>query len=133
MNKWRWLLGAHVLLLAAGCTPPPPVPVPDQATPPAIPIDFARQVEPIFSRHCYACHGPDEEEGGLRLDEPKRRMAGGKSGSVVIVPGSRSESLLYQYITGQNEDHVIMPPKDHSQPLSQEDCEIVGRWIDGLR
>ena len=94
--------------------------------------DYARDVEPIFAQHCYKCHGPDEEEGGLRLDEPARRMAGGISGSAVIVPGDRAASLLYQYITGQNEDHIIMPPKDRGEPLSAEQCDVVGRWIDGL-
>jgi Planctomycete cytochrome C len=34
------------------------------------PIDFDRQIRPIFSENCYACHGPDEKQrkAKLRLD-----------------------------------------------------------------
>jgi mono/diheme cytochrome c family protein len=128
-----WPQPAVALLLFGGCAPTvPPTPPPITATSAPGPSDFARDVEPIFAEHCYACHGPDEEEGGLRLDEPARRLSGGVSGSAVVVPGDRSGSLLYQYITGQNEDHVIMPPKDRGEPLSPDECEVVGRWIDGL-
>ena len=33
--------------------------------------DFVREVQPILSSRCYACHGPDAaaREGDLRLDE----------------------------------------------------------------
>ena len=31
-------------------------------------IDFVRDVEPILRAHCYDCHGPDAQEGQLRLD-----------------------------------------------------------------
>jgi len=31
-------------------------------------VDFARDIEPIFKTHCYKCHGPKKQEGGLRLD-----------------------------------------------------------------
>ena len=31
-------------------------------------IDFARDIQPIFAKRCYKCHGPNEAEGGLKLD-----------------------------------------------------------------
>ena len=27
-------------------------------------VDFVQDVKPILAKHCYACHGPDESEGG---------------------------------------------------------------------
>jgi mono/diheme cytochrome c family protein len=30
---------------------------------------FRRDVEPVLRRTCHRCHGPEEDEGGLRLDE----------------------------------------------------------------
>lgn len=124
---------AVLLSLIAGCTPtPPPTPPQNNAAPTETTMDFRRDIQPIFAEHCFECHGSDKEEGGLRLDDLARCLAGGKSGSAVIVPGNRAESLLYQYITGQNEDHVIMPPKEHGNPASAGDCEMVGMWIDQL-
>src|SRR4051794_10139541 len=33
-------------------------------------VDFSRDVRPLLSQHCFACHGPDDRsrKGGLRLD-----------------------------------------------------------------
>jgi mono/diheme cytochrome c family protein len=92
-------------------------------------VDFARDIRPIFARHCFKCHGSDEEEGGLRLDERKRALEGGASGPP-LVPGKSGDSLIYQFITGRNEDKIIMPPKGKGQRLSAEQCELVRRWID---
>lgn len=41
----------------------------DDAEPaaPAAAVEFLRDVKPIFVRHCYGCHGPGEERGGLSL------------------------------------------------------------------
>ncbi|HTN74009.1 MAG TPA: c-type cytochrome domain-containing protein, partial [Pirellulaceae bacterium] len=32
------------------------------------PVDFARDIQPLLARKCFACHGPDAAEGGLRLN-----------------------------------------------------------------
>ena len=31
--------------------------------------DFKSKVKPFFRLHCIRCHGPDREEGGMRVDE----------------------------------------------------------------
>ncbi len=33
------------------------------------PVDFDRDVRPIFASHCFECHGPDKAKGGLRLND----------------------------------------------------------------
>ncbi len=35
----------------------------------AAPVDFRRDIEPIFVKRCSECHGADLQKGGLRLDE----------------------------------------------------------------
>ena len=99
------------------------------AAPADAPVDFARDVRPLLAQHCFQCHGPKEEEGGLRLDVHKRVLAGGTIGPA-LVPGHAADSLLYQFITGQNEDRVIMPPKGRGTRLTAAECQLVARWID---
>ena len=50
-------------------------------------IDFAREVRPIFSEHCFACHGPDaaKRKSGLRLDEKESAFGKAESGEITIV------------------------------------------------
>jgi mono/diheme cytochrome c family protein len=47
---------------------------------PAPAVDFIRDIKPIFVKHCYECHGPGEERGGLSLSQHALAFAGGDSG-----------------------------------------------------
>jgi mono/diheme cytochrome c family protein len=95
----------------------------------AVKIDFARDIRPLFAKHCFHCHGSKEEEGGLRLDRRQRVLDGGASGPA-LVPGKSAESFIYQFITGRNEDKVVMPPKGRGERLNDAECELVRHWID---
>src|SRR5690606_5121907 len=46
----------------------------------AKPVDFSREVKPILARRCFACHGPESGEGGLRLDSRETALAELESG-----------------------------------------------------
>ena len=50
--------------------------------------DFDREVRPILSDNCYACHGPDEKRrmAGLRLDVKESAFSESKRGKIVA-PG----------------------------------------------
>src|SRR5438034_7845410 len=93
----RALLAGLVGLLCCGLTPA------------AEPIDYNRDIKPIFAKHCYACHGPDKQRSGLRLDAPAGALQGGNAGPAVL-PGKSSESRLIQAVTGA-EGVPAMPPK----------------------
>ena len=51
------------------------------ASPAAVQIDFARDVAPLFAKHCQRCHGPKKQESGYRLDV--RAAALSRSGAEV--------------------------------------------------
>src|SRR4051812_9079961 len=59
-------------------------------------VDFNRDIRPLFSENCYACHGPDQNKrkAGLRLDQQEGALAELKSGNRAIVPGEISKSAI---------------------------------------
>jgi len=81
-------------------------------------IDFNRDIRPIFSEHCYACHGPDEQKrkAGLRLDVQEDAFKELKSGNHALVAGNPAGSAMVTRITSTDSDEVMPPPK-HNKPL----------------
>src|SRR5438477_577307 len=49
----------------------------------AEPVDFARDVQPLLEKNCTACHGPEKQRSGLRLDTRAAALRGGDSGAVL--------------------------------------------------
>lgn len=90
-------------------------------------VDFAADVQPLLARHCYACHGEDLQEGGLRLDRKEAALAGGKSGPA-IRPGDAVGSRLVQFVAGVNEKQIVMPPE--GERLSADEIGVLRAWID---
>jgi len=92
----------------------------------AEPIDYARDVKPIFATHCVSCHGPTKQKADLRLDLYARITRGGNSGPA-IVPKKSEESRLIQAVTGSKGDVTKMPPKGD---LPADKVALLKRWID---
>src|SRR5262245_61513897 len=92
-------------------------------------VDFAGDVLPLLKKNCFSCHGPEHQEGGLRLDIKKRAFDGGDSG-VEFVAGKSTESRLVRVIAGVDEDFGLMPPKGKGTPLSAGEISVVRAWID---
>jgi len=95
-----------------------------------VPIDFNREVRPILSNHCYACHGPDENQrkADLRLDTFDG--ATGKAGGTIgIVPGQPGKSELMTRILS-NESSEVMPPPKHGKKLSEAEAKTLKTWIE---
>jgi len=92
-------------------------------------IEFNRDVRPILSDKCFACHGPDEKtrEAELRLDEQASAFAD-RDGSHVIVAGEPSSSSLVARITSTDE-FDRMPPPEHGKALTDDEIEILQNWI----
>ncbi len=88
-------------------------------------IDFEKQIRPLLQQRCGDCHGPDEQESGLRLDVRKFAFKGGDGGPV-ISPGSSDKSELVHRITSSDED-TLMPP---GEKLPAAEIQLLKKWID---
>ena len=91
-------------------------------------IDFDRDIQPILSDKCYACHGPDEKQrkANLRLDLKASALAK-RDGYFIILPGQPSQSQLYQRITADLEQD-LMPPPHSERSLSPKEVTLLKRW-----
>jgi mono/diheme cytochrome c family protein len=92
----------------------------------AAPVDFVRDVRPIFQRHCYECHGEEKQKSGLRLDVKEAAFKGGAGHGPVIITGKAKESPLIQLVTSTDKDE-LMPSK--GEPLSAAEIETLTRWV----
>lgn len=93
-------------------------------------LRFNRDIRPIFSGTCFACHGPDANtrEKDLRLDVRADAIAK-RDGFAPIVPGDPEESEAWLLITASNPKDQ-MPPSDFHTQLSPRDKAMVKKWIE---
>ncbi len=96
----------------------------------AAPIDYARQIQPILSEHCFHCHGPDENtrEAEMRLDTREGALAKSDKHAIAIVPGDPDASEMIRRTTTKDPDD-IMPPPDQHKPVSTEQVVLLRQWI----
>ncbi len=94
-------------------------------------VDFNRDVRPLLSDNCFACHGPDTAKikGGLRLDLRDAALAPAKSGKKAIVPGKPNDSELVRRIHSTDADDLMPPPETHKS-LTAVQRELLARWIE---
>ena len=90
-------------------------------------VDFTRDIQPVFERRCYECHGPKKNKGGLRFDRKATVLNGADSGKPVIVPGKSADSPLLRHITSTEPDEM-MPPK--GERLTGNEVALIKKWID---
>jgi mono/diheme cytochrome c family protein len=114
-------LAPHFALAVALLT----CPINSRAAEPPKPVDFDRDVKPIFAKHCASCHGPDKQKSSLRLDRRTDALAGGDGGAV-IVPGKAADSRLIKYVAEDNPD-TRMPPK--GPRLTAAEIATLQQWI----
>jgi ankyrin repeat protein/mono/diheme cytochrome c family protein len=102
-----------------------PVSAQTPASPTRTPVNYDAQIRPILAQHCYACHGPEAQQSGLRLDLRQPAMRGGDYGPV-ITPGNSADSKLIKRIIN-GDGGLQMPP---TGPLSEDEINLLRAWID---
>jgi mono/diheme cytochrome c family protein len=95
-------------------------------------VDFNRDIRPILSNQCFACHGPDAKErkggtDGYRLDNEQGAFAD-LGGYATIVRGKPEESELIRRITSGDKDER-MPPVDSGKKLTARDIQLLTQWV----
>jgi hypothetical protein len=110
----RWLRRVWFLTLAAGLF----LVGPAQADDPSIEKTIektAAEIKPFLAEHCYACHGPKEQEGDIRFDTLKTDLSH-------IPTLELWQNILDQINLGE------MPPKEEPRPTLAEVTPVVD-WL----
>jgi mono/diheme cytochrome c family protein len=92
------------------------------------PIDFARDIKPLFEASCIKCHGAEKAKNGFRIDSRAHALAGGDHG-VDIIPGDSAKSPLVHFVAGLVPD-MEMPPKGKGETFTAVQVGLVRAWID---
>jgi hypothetical protein len=91
---------------------------------PAREKSFEDHVRPLLVKRCGNCHGPEKQQGDLRLDR-RASVLGEKPGEGVVVPGKPDDSRLLQvirYTPGETQ----MPP---TGKLAAAEVEVLTNWV----
>ncbi len=91
------------------------------------PLSFNRDIRPILSNNCFACHGPDATKRETEFHFDTKEGAFAEDG--IIVPGSAAGSMLVKRITNPD-PKKRMPPPDSGHALTAKQIELLRRWID---
>ncbi|WP_237607594.1 DUF1553 domain-containing protein [Roseimaritima sediminicola] len=89
------------------------------------PLRFNRDIRPILSDKCFACHGPDAQHAAadLRLDQREAALESG-----AILPGDAEASELVARIFAEDDD-LRMPPPDVHKPLTATERQRLRQWV----
>lgn len=90
------------------------------------PVDFVRDIKPIFDASCVQCHGHGKDKGAFSLETRDDFLHGGDSGAPAVA-GKSGESLLIDMISGLDPE-ILMPQK--GKRLTREQVATMRAWID---
>ena len=82
-------------------------------------IVYVRDIEPLLSKRCYMCHGPQQQMSGLRLDRKDAAIR-------VIQAGNSAASRIVQMVAGVGKK--VMPPA--GARLTAAEIGLLRAWID---
>lgn len=91
---------------------------------------FNRDILPILSGNCFACHGRDAHarKADLRLDLEQAAKAE-RDGEAAILPGEPERSALYRRISSKKASFV-MPPPESNKSLTPDEIKLIALWIE---
>ena len=89
-------------------------------------LEYNRDIRPILSENCFACHGADSaaRKAKLRLDVRDSAVDKG-----AIVPGKPADSELVDRLNLADDDVSLMPPPESHKKLTAEQKKTLTRWV----
>jgi hypothetical protein len=90
-------------------------------------VDFNRDIRPILTQSCTACHGGVRKQGGISFVFREEAMAQGASGRRAIVPGKPGSSELIARL--ESDDPEFRMPH-HAPALEPAQIELFRAWIE---
>jgi hypothetical protein len=92
-------------------------------------INFSRDIHPIISENCFACHGPDEKarKAKLRLDTRDGALKTHDDKTPIVPHHPEQSELVHRILTSDPDDH--MPPPDSGKKLTPHQIELLQQWI----
>src|SRR3974390_2335076 len=95
-------------------------------------VTFAADIQPLFEKSCFECHGEKKAKAKLRLDSKEAALKGSEHGKV-IEPGNSAGSVLVHNVAHAGDPDDFMPPPKNKAgigPLSVEQIGLIRAWID---
>ena len=92
-------------------------------------VSYNRDIRPILSENCFACHGPDQlaRKADRRLDTADGARAE-IEGVRAIVPGDLAKSDAVERIESHDPDEQMPPPKSDKK-LTPAQIALLKKWI----
>ena len=95
-------------------------------------VQFNRDIRPIFSENCFACHGPDAAKRmtALRLDIEAGVKAPLSGNRIALVPGDPNASELYARVSTDDTARRMPPAAAGHDRLSDREIDLIRLWIE---
>jgi hypothetical protein len=122
----RFAIGSAAAVLSATVLIRAQTPAVPASAAAAQPIDFAKDIQPIFEQYCAECHGRSKARAQLRLHTPEWIRKGGQSGPAVVAGKSHDSELMRRVLDPNDDDRM---PLD-ADPLPAETIARLRAWID---
>ncbi len=90
--------------------------------------EFNRDIRPILTKHCTACHGGVKAAGSVSFVYREKALGQAKSGKTAIMPGRPDASEMIRRVTTDDKED-LMPKPEHGPRLSDGEVATLKQWI----
>ena len=91
-------------------------------------VTYAKDIQPVFEKNCFKCHGPEKQKCQLRVDSLEGVTKGSENGKV-FEAGKSQKSKLVHLVARLNPEET-MPPEGKGDPLTKDQVGLIRAWID---